>query len=172
MFQDEGRFGRISDPRRCWGPHPIRPDVKAAMVREYIYAYAALSPWDDCLDSLILPDADTEGMNIFLAEVARRHSDDFIVLVLDGAGWHRARALKVPANMTLLPLPPYSPQLNPVEHLWDELREKSFHNQVFASLDAVEERLCQALAAFEPDRARIHKLAAWPWIESLNLNAD
>jgi transposase len=73
--------------------------------------------------------------------------------------------------MTLLPLPPYSPQLNPVEHLWDELREKSFHNQVFASLDAVEDRLCEALAAFEPDRARIHKLAAWPWIESLNLKA-
>lgn len=172
MFQDEGRFGRISDPRRCWAPQPIRPAGKAAMVREYLYAYAALSPWDGRLDSLILPAANTEGMNIFLGEIARRYPDEFIILVLDGAGWHRARALKIPHHLTLLPLPPYSPELNPVEHLWDELREKFFHNQVFANLDAVEHRLCEALAAFEPDSKRIHSLAAWPWINALNLNAS
>ena len=172
MFQDEGRFGRISDPRRCWAPHPIRPEVKAAMVREYVYAYAALSPWDDRLDSLVLPDASTACMNVFLNEVAERHQNDFIVMVLDGAGWHRAKALRVPENMVLVPLPPYSPELNPVESLWGELREKSFHNQVFASLDAVEDRLCQALASFEPDHERIHTLAAWPWIAVLNLNAS
>lgn len=171
MFQDEGRFGRISDPRRCWGPRGVRPDVRAALVREYSYAYAALSPWDDELDSLILPSARTECMNVFLQEVAQRHAHDFIVMVLDGAGWHRAKALQVPANMALLPLPPYSPELNPVENLWGELREKHFHNRVFNSLDAVEDQLCAALAAFEPDRERIHRLAAWPWIVALNLNA-
>lgn len=172
MFQDEGRFGRISDPRRCWGPHPIRPDVKAALVREYSYAYAALSPWDARLDSLILPDASTVCMNVFLNEVAERYPDDFIVMVLDGAGWHRSKALKVPSNVALLPLPPYSPELNPVEHLWDDLREKSFHNRVFDSLDAVEDQLCDALAAFEADPQRIHRLAAWPWITDLNMNAN
>jgi len=171
MFQDEGRFGRISDPRRCWAPLRVRPDVRAALVREYSYAYAALSPWNGGLDSLILPYAGTECMNIFLKEVGARHPHDFIVMVLDGAGWHRAKALKVPPNMTLLPLPPYSPELNPVENLWGELREKHFHNRVFDSLDAVEDQLCDALAAFEPDRERIDKLAAWPWIVELNLNA-
>lgn len=171
MFQDEGRFGRISDPRRCWAPPGVRPDVHAALVREYSYAYAALSPWDDGLDSLILPDASTVCMSIFLKEVAKRHPQDFIVMVLDGAGWHRAKALKVPANMALVPLPPYSPELNPVENLWGELREKHFHNRVFNSLDAVEEQLCAALHAFEPDRERLRQLAAWPWIVELNLNA-
>lgn len=171
MFQDEGRFGRISDPRRCWAPYPMRPDVKAALVREYTYAYAALSPWDARLDSLILPDASTACMNIFLAEIAARYPDDFIVLILDGAGWHRSHGLKIPQNMDLLPLPPYSPQLNPVEHLWDELREKSFHNRVFGSLDAVEDQLCRALSDFEPDRKRIGHLASWPWIVSLYMNA-
>lgn len=171
MFQDEGRFGRISDPRRCWAPHPIRPEVKAALVREYTYAYAALSPWDGRLDSLILPDASTVCMNVFLNEIAGRYPEDFIVMVLDGAGWHRSKGLKVPDNVALLPLPPYSPELNPVEHLWDELREKSFHNRLFASLDAVEDQLCDTLAAFEPDRQRIHRLAAWPWIIDLNMNA-
>lgn len=171
MFQDEGRFGRISDPRRCWGPPRVRPDVRAELVREYSYAYAALSPWDDGLDSLILPEANTACMNVFLKEVAARHPGEFIAMVLDSAGWHRAKALQVPENMALLPLPPYSPELNPVENLWGELREKSFHNRIFDSLDAVEDQLCDALAAFEPDRERIHRLAAWPWIVALTLNA-
>ena len=171
MFQDEGRFGRISDPRRCWAPRGIRPAVRAALVREYSYAYAALAPWDAGLDALILPDASTACMNVFLNEVATRHPDDFIVMVLDGAGWHRSKALQVPANMALLALPPYSPELNPVENLWGELREKHFHNRVFDSLAAVEDQLCAALAACEPDSERLHRLAAWPWIKALNLNA-
>lgn len=150
----------------------MRPEVKAALVREHTYAYAALSPWDARLDSLILPDASTTCMNIFLDEIATRYPDDFIVLVLDGAGWHRSHGLKIPKNMVLLPLPPNSPQLNPVEHLWDELREKSFHNRVFGSLDAVEDPLCQALAAFEPDRKRIGQLTGWPWIIDLVKNAN
>ncbi len=172
MFQDEGRFGRISDPRRCWGPPRARPDVSAALVREYSYAYAALSPWDDDLDSLILPDASTVCMNVFLKEVAARHASEFIVMVLDGAGWHRAKALQMPDNMAFVFLPPYSPELNPVENLWGELREKSFHNRAFENLDAVEDRLCDALAVFEPDHERIHRLAAWRWIVELNLNAN
>ena len=172
MFQDEGRFGRISDPRRCWGPPRVRPGVSAALVREYSYAYAALSPWDDDLDSLILPDASTVCMNVFLKEVAARHAGEFIVMGLDGAGWHRAKALQMPDNMAFVFLPPYSPELNPVENLWGELREKSFHNRVFDSLDAVEDQLCDALAAFEPDHQRIHRLAAWQWIVELNLNAN
>ncbi len=67
MFQDEGRFGRINDPRRCWAPDGIRPDVPAQFVREYTYVYAAVSPDDGTLDSLILPEVNAEAMSIFLA---------------------------------------------------------------------------------------------------------
>ena len=172
MFQDEGRFGRISDPRRCWGPPPVRPDVRAALVREYLYAYSAVSPWDARLDSLVLPDASTACMNVFLEEIAARYPNEFIVMVLDGAGWHRSRALEVPDNRALLALPPYAPERNPVERVWGELREKSFHNHVFDSLDAVEDQLCKALRALENDQPRIRSLAAWPWLMKLNLNAN
>jgi transposase len=172
MFQDEARFGRISDPRRCWGPRPLRPQVKSALVREYLYAYAAISPGDGVLDSLILPEASTICMNVFLAEVAARHRQDFIVMVLDGAGWHRSHDLEIPENMKLLPLPPYSPELNPVEHLWEELREKSFHNKVFDSLDAVESQLMEALFTLEKDSERITSMSAWPWIINIILNAN
>jgi transposase len=69
-----------------------------------------------------------------MAEVAQRPAGEQIVMVLDGAGWHRAGDLQVPPNVQLLPLPPNSPQLNPMEHIWDEIREKWFPNLVFNSL--------------------------------------
>jgi hypothetical protein len=66
MFQDEGRFGRISDPRRCWAPHGVRLVVPSQVVREYTHAFAAVSPHDGVLDSLILPDVNAQMMSLFL----------------------------------------------------------------------------------------------------------
>ena len=152
MFQDESRFGRINDPRRCWAPPGIRPESCAQLVREYMYVYAAVSPHDGVLDSLILPEVNAEAMSIFLEEVSNRHPEDFIMMVLDGAGWHRAKALKVPSNMRLVSLPPYSPQLNPIENIWEEIREKWFSNKVFLSLDSVIDTLAEALLFLENDK--------------------
>lgn len=118
------------------------------------------------MDSLVLPEANTDAMSLFLEELARRHPHEAILLVLDGAGWHRARKLHVPENISLLPLPPYSPELNPVEHIWDELREKWFQNLVFNSIEAVEDRLVEALVTLEKDNTRVLNLTAFPWIIS------
>ena len=164
MFQDEARFGRISDTRRCWCPKPIRPLCLAMVTQEYTYAYAAVSVLDGGLDSLILPHVNGDCMQLFLNEVAARHPDDRIVMVLDGAGWHQRESLTLPANLRLLKLPPYSPELNPVEHLWDDLREKSFHNRVFDSLDALESHLEISLRDMELDPSRVRSIVAWPWI--------
>jgi transposase len=73
-------------------------------------------------------------MPLFLDEVSTRHLNDKIIMVLDGAGWHKSKSLMIPDNIRLLSLPPYSPELNPVEHIWDDLREKEFHNRVFDNL--------------------------------------
>ena len=114
------------------------------LTHEYTYAYAAVDVVSGELDSLILPHVNTHCMQLFLDEVGQRHPDDHIVMVLDGAGWHASDALGPPPNMRLLSLPPYAPELNPVEHVWDELREKRFHNHVFDSLDALEDRCWRA----------------------------
>ena len=164
MFQDEARFGRINDPRRCWAPKGFRPEVGMQIVREYTYAFGAVSPNDGTLDSLVLPIVKAEAMSIFLEEVARRHPEEFILMFLDGAGWHRANDLTVPDNMRLEALPPYSPQLNPVEHIWDEIREKWFTNEVFNSLEAVEDRLVEALVALENDRDLVASTTGFDWI--------
>jgi transposase len=170
MFQDEGRFGRISTPRRCWAPRGIRPNVPSQIVRD-TYGYVAVSPHDGTMDSLILPQVTEEAMSIFLREVSDRHPDEFILMVMDGAGWHKANALKVPDNMALFFLPPYSPQLNPVEHIWESIRENGFRNEVFNSIDGVENQLMQCLAALEMDPSTVASMTGFPWIISINLNA-
>lgn len=164
MFQDEARFGRITEPRRCWAPRGLRPVVGTQIVREYLYAFAAVDPAQGILVSLILPEVSAQAMTIFLEEVALRHPDENILMFLDGAGWHRAREMRIPGNITLLPLPPYSPQLNPVEQLWDEIREKWFVNRVFKSLDAVEDRLVKALSKMEKSRQLVASITSYDWI--------
>lgn len=170
MFQDEARFGRINDVRRAWAPKPIRPLCTAMLTHEYTYAYAAVDVDTGELDTLILPSVNGECMQVFLDEVSTRHPFDRIVMILDGAGWHSSHALKVPENIKLLPLPPYAPELNPVEHLWDELREKHFHNLAFDSLDALEDHLEHALNVMESNCAATKSIVHWPWIIKALLN--
>lgn len=114
----------------------MRPVVGARLERKYIYAFSAfsaVSPHDGVMDSLVLPWVSAETMSLFLAEVAQRHAQEFIVIVMDQAGWHIAGRLTVPENMRLVFLPPYSPELNPAEHLWEALREDCFANHVFGT---------------------------------------
>ena len=84
-------------------------------------------------------------------------------MVVDGAGWHKTE-FKLPDNLKLHFLPPYSPELNPQEHIWDELREKWFHNIVFDSLDALEDQLVLALKTLEYDPGVVKSIAGWDWI--------
>ena len=142
------------------------------MQRQFIYAFAAVSPHDGVVDSLVLPWANAELMTLFLANVAERHPEEFIVMVMDLAGWHIAGDLVVPENMRLVYLPPYSPELNPAEHLWDFLRENHFANTVLPDLDAVEETLTQGLRGRQADSSRMQKLTGFKWITSISLNAE
>ncbi|SFJ14455.1 Transposase [Nitrosomonas sp. Nm34] len=182
MFQDEARFGRISDCRRAWVPRPMRPLVKAMLTYEYTYAYATVCPLDGKFDSLVLPDVNTECMQIFLDvntecmqifldEIARRYPNENIVMVMDSAGWHRSHSLTLAGNFRWLLLPPYSPELNPVEHLWDELREKSFHNRVFDSIGALESHLVDALRHMGGTTDPVKSIAGWDWIINSLCNA-
>jgi hypothetical protein len=166
MFQDEARFGRISDPRSCWAPLPIRPKVALALVREYVYAYAAVSPTDGSLDWMIVERMNTEMMNGFLDMIEAHYPSEHIVMVLDGASSHRSKDLKFRDHVSLIRLPPYSPELNPVEFLWDELREKEFANKVFDSLPAVVSQLKHGMNALEVNKSVVKSLSSWPWIVS------
>ena len=164
VFQDEARFGRLSDPRRCWAPVPLRPLVPVALVREYTYAYAAVSPHDGDLIWMLSAKMDTLHMSAFLDHVSRSYPDEFVLMVLDGAPSHRSHELRVPMNMALIRLPAYSPELNPAERLWEELREKEFANRVFDSLGAAIAQAARGLKRLQNAPSFLHSLTGWDWI--------
>lgn len=164
MFEDEGRFGRISDPSFCWALKGTRPIVHQQIVREYTYAYAAVDPQSGEVDSLILPNMYATTMSVFLQELSVRHPECFILLVMDGAPCHRAGDLEIPENIHIRELPPYSPELNPAEHLWDAMREDRFKNVTFTNMEKVEQAMVTALRSLEGDTERIKSLTGFPWI--------
>ena len=157
----------MNDPRRCWAPMGIRPGVHKQMIRELTYVFATVSPFDGIMDSLILPEVNAVTMSIFLDEVSMRHLDEFVLIVMDKAGWHRSGELAVPPNIGLTFFPPYSPQLNPVELIWDELVEKWFANLAFQSLKGVEDVLEGALLTLENSPSRLRQLTGFNWIVSV-----
>ena len=126
---------------------------------------AAVEPATGAEVALVLPTVSTEAMSGFLAELSTRIAPDApAVLVLDQAGWHGARALVVPPNITLVPLPPYSPELNPVERLWLYLRERYLSHRLLKDYNAVVDACCHAWTALTQEPGRIQSLTSYPWL--------
>ena len=100
---------------------------------------------------LVMPYCNTECMNVFLEELSKQYPDDEILLVCDGAAWHKSKAMQVPKNIKLLHIPPYTPEMNPIEQIWRELRTQGFRNEVFATLEKVVDRLCQTIINLTPE---------------------
>jgi hypothetical protein len=164
LFADEARFGRINRPRPCWAPIGIRPEVASQLIREYIYLYGAVSPKDGTCVYLIMPRSDTACFQAFLNALSRKFARQDILLVLDGAPNHRCSDLALPDNISLLFLPPYSPELNPKENLWDEIREKIFKNYALKSIDAVRAELTQAILYIERNPTMVKSITTFPYI--------
>ena len=166
MFQDEASFGRINKPKRCWCGEGIRPTVPCHRVREYTYAFGAVSPLDGGMVSLVLPKCNTQCMTIFLDEVSKQYPDDYILMIADNAPWHKSNGLVVPKNMEIFPLLPYTPELNPIEMIWDEIREKFFKNKLFKTLNAVTDKLCEAIVHLIDNKNIVKSITGWEWIIS------
>ncbi len=145
MFEDEAGFGRINKPKYCWCRKGERPSVPCQHIREYRYAYGAVEPLTGDSFFLVLPYSNTVCMNLFLQELSLAYSKDYILLVCDGAAWHKAKTLSMPENIRLFFLPPATPEMNPIEQIWSWLRRHGFRNEIFPTLDKVVERLCDTI---------------------------
>ena len=145
MFQDEAGFGRINKPKYCWCQQGLRPSVPCHHIREYRYAYGAVEPLTGESRFLVMPYCNTECMNLFLKELSKQYPADMILLCCDGAAWHKSQSLQVPENIELFYIPPYTPEMNPIEQIWKELRKLGFRNEIFATLDKVVDRLCETI---------------------------
>ena len=112
----------------------------------------------------MLPFVNAEAMNLHLQEISRHVAPGaHAVLVLDGAGWHGAAALTIPDNLSLLPLPSYSPELNPVENVWQYLRQNQLSLRVWPGYEAIVETCCQAWNALMAMPERIASITRREW---------
>ena len=161
MFWDEAGFGRINQPRYCWCRKGKRPSVPCHHIREYRYVHGAVEPATGDSFFLILPYCNTVCTNVYLRELSAAYPDDHILLVGDRAGWHNSKGLEVPANITIIPLPPYTPEMNPIEQIWAWLRLHGFHNEVFATLEKVIDRLCETIRSLSPDTIKSITFRDW-----------
>ena len=154
MFEDEAGFGRINKPKYCWCFPGLRPTVPCHHIREYRYAYGAVEPLTGESFFLIMPYCNTDCMNVFLKELSETYPNDYILLTMDGASWHKSKGLIVPENIRLFRLPPATPEMNPIEQIWKEIRKLGFHNEIFKSLDKVVERLCDTICSLSNDSVK------------------
>jgi len=145
MFEDEAGFGRINEPSSCWAPSGIRPVVPCQIVREYMQVYGAIDPisGDNCF--IIAPKCDTACMNAFLSELSKQLDKNYALLCLDNAGWHKSKGLIIPDNIRLFYLPARTPEMNPIEQLWPEVRKNGFKNRLYKTLGQVHDQLCISL---------------------------
>jgi len=116
MFQDEAIFGRIGKIYKCWAFKGFRPTVIQQKIREYRYLFGSVDPFTGDSFFMVYSHCDTVTMNHYLAELSENFKDDYILLVCDNAAWHKSKSLITPHNIELIHIPPYTPQMNPIEN--------------------------------------------------------
>lgn len=151
--------------RRVWSPRGVRPTACARPAYEWLWLYAAVHPASGSVFWLVLPYLNAELMQRFLDEFARTHATQGkrIVMVTDGAPAHRATSLRVPERITLVGLPPYTPELNPTERLWTLVRE-GVANRDFSTLDELEHALCTRCQKISLAPAHVTALTNYHWL--------
>ena len=165
---DEARVGQKGRVCHRWWLKGQRPPGLCDKRFKWAYIFTAVQPASGDDVTLVLPEVSTRMMNLFLAHFAQElAADTHAILVLDQAGWHGARALRVPDNVTLVPLPSYSPELDPVERVWLYLRECFLSLRVYADQLAIIEACCRAWNALLAEKGRLKSLCNQPWIQKV-----
>jgi transposase len=154
-FCDEARVGQKNTITRRWAKRGTRPAAPQDQRTQSAYIFGAICPAEGKAAGLVLPRCTTQAMSLHLAEIAQAVAPGaHAVLLLDQAGWHQSAKLVIPQNITLLPLPPKSPELNPTENIWQFMRENWLANRVFTSYADILDHCCEAW----------NKLVDQPWI--------
>lgn len=143
MFFDEGRFGLRSTVMRLWAEKGKVVTVKVMQGFKNFYAYSAVCPFDGENFSLLLPGVNTDYMGIYLSQLSQSLPESKILLIMDQAGWHKSKELKVFDNIEIVYLPSYSPELNPIEKLWEWIKKECSHNFIYPDLESLVEAVCK-----------------------------
>jgi hypothetical protein len=165
--QDEARFGQKGRVCHRWFTRGVRPPGLCDRRYTWAHLFAAVRPSTGQGFALVLPEATTGTMQVFLDGFAAQLApDEHAAVLLDQAGWHGARGLAVPENVTLVPLPPYAPQLNPVERVWLYLRERHLSHRLLDSYDAIVDACSAAWNQLTAERLR--SLTSYPYLQQVS----
>ena len=165
-FQDEARIGQKGTLTRIWARIGSRPRAPRDTRYEWAYLFGAVCPERAVGAALVMPYADSEAMNLHLQEIGRAVTPGaHAILVLDGAGWHTSHTLDPPDNVTLLCLPPYSPELNPIENVWEYLRKNNLALRIHDTYDDIVEACCKAWTDLLATPKRIASITSRRWAE-------
>jgi hypothetical protein len=164
FFQDEARIGQKGRVCRRWFTKGKRPPGVADQRYTFAYIYGAIEPTTDNAFALVLPEVNTPSMQLYLDAFSKTiQSDEHVALFIDQAGWHVANDLKCPDNVTLMQLPPYSPELNPVERVWEYLKERFLSHRLHDDYDAIVDAACIAWNKMIAEPGRLTSLTWLPW---------
>lgn len=157
-------MGQQGTLTRVWAKHGTRPRAPRDTRYKWSYIFGAACPARGSAAGMILPYVGTQAMTLHLEEIAKAVAPGAqALLILDGAGWHRAKALKTPENITLLKLPPYAPELNPMENVWQYLRANKLAISVFDTYDHILDKCVDAWNFFAHDPERITSITHRDW---------
>ena len=164
-WQDEARVGQQGTLTRVWAPKGSRPPAPRDQRYRWAYLFGAVCSARGVGAGLVLPAANGHAMNLHLAEISRQVAPGaHAIVTLDGAGWHQPGGqLSVPRNVSLLTLPPYSPELNPVENVWQFLRQNHLSNRIYETYEAIVDACCAAWNALVAEPTRITSIATREW---------
>jgi putative transposase len=186
MFGDEAGFGRISTPANCWAPPKQRPSVPCQQIREYKTVYGAVCPESGDAFYQVYDGSNKENMSSFLKSLSDRYPDYIILLVLDNASWHMTQSenskrrtksktaksdfatperLIVPQNIRVAYVPPRTPEMNPIEVIWREIRGRGFKNILFHSIQAVVDKFYEIVDAMS--NIDVISITRWAWIDKI-----
>lgn len=166
-FQDEARFGQQGTLTRQWALKGTRPGGWRQTQYDYLYVFGAACPQTGQTVGLLSPHINTDAVNAFFREFEKEIDPDIQVFMLwDRAGFHTSDKVKLPKNVTLIPLPPYSPQLNPVENLWQYLRQHYWSNRVYEDYEELRQAAIEAWQKVCLDSETIKSICRAKYIES------
>jgi transposase len=170
-FQDEARIGQQGTVCRMWADRGSSPRAIRQTNYKWTYLFGSVCPITGQCHGWRMPYANTWIMNLYLKDFAKQlPADTHALIVMDGAGWHRSIDLEIPANISILILPPYSPELNPAELIWRHLRQRKLSNRRYPTVDDLETAVDEAWQWISNQQDELSRLRLFPWMESVLIN--
>lgn len=164
-FQDEARFGQQNTTTRVWATKGSRPRAIKQQQFEYAYLFGAVCPSNGNTEALIAPCSNSEIMKEHLSLISQATpSGRHAVVIMDGAGWHQLALANEFENLTIIKLPPYSPELNPIEQVWQWMRQNELANRCFDGYEDIVNQCSKAWNNFRKQRSRVMRMCNRDWI--------